>query len=559
MPDNTLNLTVFANFTPDGEGGTYYFPKSKPASNQAFGAKLFEAFKTEAGADNYKTYSGNTFKLYGNYIDVGGVTFGTFQLLDITYAALSYNGYLTFYYVDNIQLVSSGVRLFIRPDNWATYIGGASLTKCEIFKTNLKFPNPFSPNEIIDSVYLADKKPYITRDLPYVKYELRGDLTNITLQDLCVYAVIQYQEEKTATEASENIHIFRFDPLTFVKSYYPDATTVTARDFNIMLDYIKTIYEHVASGGSAAVNKIYIFPNTLDIDFQGANRERVNFKGSGYIPYIPPTPQPEFITGSIIKAKSYLYRYYVNNAGNSTVPTTTTTTIIRNCIGGEIFFGSEFDGIKLPHFVGLYKTHFNVIVNEASIQFRVYAGSEIKDISSAFEVSFISNTSSLNEQEKTSKWLGVIANTAGGVAQIATGGITGAVSGALSLANTVNNLAINESGQYVAGGNAEITFQAILNETGTEFLYFCAFRTEVQNDGYINFQNNGGTVNISFKANLNDMLSQSEFLLTPNQADTNYYLPFIQARVQVDDIPYQACTDIANVFLTGVRLKYVEI
>lgn len=565
---NSLSYSVFGNFTPNSDNGVYYFPNKKlvntPANRKTASQRMLQCMWGDC-IDHWEG-SGDTFRLFENYIDLGGIGGNniplSFNIFDITYIAIIFNDYCQFYFVDQVQKVSSGIRLYTRPDNWATYICGASITRCQVVRTNLAFRNPMSPRSGRHPIYLTDVKPYDISGTGQVKAEVNNDNFKVSLDDLAIYAVIQYQEFKATTEVSDNIHVFRFDILEFVKKYRPSATSVTAKDFKLALNYIKSIYKYKGTGGSAVVNKIYIYPNTLQLD--------PDYQGSGSLiqvfPFIGAAPMPseiDSISGKVINKQSLIYKAQIKNVGglSSQEPG---VTRIRNNIGGEIFFGTEFNGIKLPHFVGYYTTHFNVIVKEAEIQFRVYAGSEIQDITAGFELSFISNTASLNEQEKTSKWLGVLANSIGGVAQIATGGITGAISGSLALANTFNNLPINEGNKYVAGGGGENTFAEVINLEGAirSFLWFIHFPANDSVDsGYLNFQNNGAITNISFADELATALTTAYLLLmpNPNSPEETDILPYVQASAQIDNVPYQAINDISTALANGVRLKYVNM
>lgn len=537
-------LLVF-NFTPNIDGGNYFFPDGE-TNVYNWGKKYASHLASE-----YETtlLNAGSYHVYGDFIDIGNlVNISARDLYLLTYIAVYPNtedDIIRFYYVNEITPQSNGcLRAYITLDEWGTYIGGARIDHLHIKKTNFKIFDK-TTNWRRTPLYFTDP---CNCDLG--RYDFLGAFTGtrngrqLSRKNLAIAATIKHQVYKDLQVALEEMHTYIFDMDDF-----PD----TEAGFQQLLDIVSSIYEvkddSLFGNGKAEVVHLYIINES---DTFGGRARAVQFKGL-YQNTITPITGVELGCG----IKDYDIKLYNTSYEDTGVPV---NLVKIEWLGRDIYFGTKYNGIKLPYFVGEFTVRFRICTNNNGIQFLVQAGEEIRDITSSFEVTIIANTATLTAGESISKAMSNMSNLAGGAFQIAAGG-AGLVSGGLQVSNTVANFFNNGNGSYIPGGDGLATFNDIIKNHGSadygwgDYLWLCIYNVNVNSRVEAEKVNNYGAyceyTLASENQTINDCFAGGGVPLIGIPV-TNY---FLACESCVKNVPYNACAVIRAKFSEGVHLE----
>lgn len=524
------SITIFSNYTPNAEGGEFIFPAAN-SNPDIFNLKLLEYYK-EQGANSI--FEGVTFRIYENYIDIGNPR--AIEDGNITYLAITFDERILFYFVDSIQVINTGLRLYTRLDLWSTYIGRARIDNLKFTRTNVKliFKEP-SPFTIPEPLYFTEELKIDLGQRDFLgAFNGRPRGRGITRNSLRVYATIKHKTYTDISTAIDEIHTYEFNPADIATN----PAAITQKDIQNLIALVSSIYAVTNNGeGNAEVMHLYIYQAGLR-----KNTSAVKFKG--------------VLNGNKTDIDAFELRpdvseYRISLYNTSTADTPPANTVKLEWLGRVIYFGTKYNGIKLPYFVGEFTIRFVVMTNNDGLIFTVMAGEEQRDITRSFEVTIVANTGTLTSQESAAKWLGVIANTAGGTFQIAAGG-AGYVSGAAQIANAFIGLPNNNNGTYIGGGDGLTTFDDIINNE-SDYLWLCIYRTTVSNLYAENLiKANGAQCEYIWnnpKANLMEFLTDLPSLIG---GDISSHV--VACECSVKNIPYAAAQYIKDKLAEGLRL-----
>lgn len=538
-------LTIFCNFTPNTPGGIYYAP-SPTSKGAEFNTLLLSQFMDEAQANNRQLYQrqGKTFKIYEEYIEIAeGSGINKINApFSITYVAISTGYKIIFYFVDRVQLVTAGIRLYTRLDNWATYIGESIITNCDFKRSNVQL-NPYD-----DELYLTEfHSPYNAAKKQYLP------LLQTNLDSLRIVAVIIHDTYKDINSSIQIITVYEFNPHDIANERATASNPnppVLKTDIEQLINLISNLYQVRGSTGTgkAEVKHLYITPFSFEKKTAAQNFDSI-------------------LNGSSKQVEGFELTQNINDfnitlsTGDLDFSPKVDTIEARDYLGCEMYIGTKYNGLKLPAFVGVYGIIFRIECKADKLTFSVISGNEQRDITSAFELVTVANSGSLTSQESAAKWLGVIANTAGGIAQITAGG-AGIVSGGLQIASTLASLQNQNNGTYIGGGDGLTTFEDVFNnppnigKNGYIFLAIAAGSFYFNSDDRAERVKMAGAIceyKYPFPAqNLWDYISAKPYILK----QTSYIV--IACSASVDNIPYSAGDEIANILESGVRLKIIN-
>ena len=530
------SVTVFYNFTPNTDGGARIFPAVGSLSETYdYSAEILDYYKQQT--NNYELLTGVTYEIFNNYIEVGitNKSVGDFRY-NITYIAIQFETKTIFYFVDKVEFIETGMRCYTRPDNWSSYIGQARINHLKFRRTNVKLE--FEDTPISRPIYYTQK---LSIDMGARSFlgaftgQERG--RTIGREKLRIYATIKYRTYSDITKTIEQIDTYEFNPNDIISTATP-----TAQDIYNFIDLIASIYG-VGGGVNALTAEImHMYILQEGIIKTGSFLTRFNGLLRG--------EDKEVLGRKILTGiNNEDIKLYNTREGGATVPL---GAIKISQLGKDIYFGTKYNGLKLPYFVGEFTIRFTVFSNKDNLTFMVMAGEEIKDITSSFEITAIANTGSLVGIQAAAKWLGIIANTAGGAFQIASGG-AGLVSGTAQIANTMLGIPNNNNGTYIGGGDGLTTFDDIINNNYDDYLYLTVYSSQTSGAyGEAIINNYGAECNYiatDTSKDLKSFLSNMTSLI-----DYTVFDYFIECECAVNNVPYEAAAEIQNIFNEGVQL-----
>lgn len=524
-------ITFFRQFTPNISGGRFCFPANVATRNN-FNQLYYNYIM--AKEDNFDLGESYTFSIYDDHIDILS-SFQRFYDYHITYIAITYEGYNTFYFVDRLKQISGGTRIFIRSDDWANYIGSATIKNITFTRSNKQV------NPVKDELYLTDNAPQYDGCIQQF-FTAYGNNTRVFLQALKIYATIKHRTISTVKTQIDEIHTYEFDPLenSLIK-------VLTRERLQSAIDNITAIFEDRDTKGAAELIHLYLFPGGIIPKVtRAAAFNTVLRSGTQTV-----------VTGTEIDETVILYNIRYRNVELGFTPNYDNTVYIPN-LGRKSYFGTKYNGIELPPFVGLCGVTFRIETKQDGITFLAVCGADMRDITTAFALTAIANTGTLTSEQLTAKWLGVIAGTASGAFQIAAGG-AGVVTGGLTIANTINSLYTQRNGTYLGGGGAMTTFKEIIDNGAGDYLYISVndptAGVVTPTAAIEKVKTSGADCFYKYENSETELIS----IINTNEARQGYLIsgtayPVIACECTVNGIPYEAAEMIQSLLSGGVRL-----
>lgn len=521
-------LTLFTNYTPNTDKGLYVFPKEDYADHRA---ALLTYYKNQQDdAAPAIVLNALTFNVYEDYIDIPD---DNPRYYNITYLALKHNDFIMFYYVNRIQIVSQGIRLFTQLDLWGTYIGSAKIKNLHFTRTNIQL----SLNQEI--TYLTEKEH--PNNAAVLSFYHMGIPNRVKLSDIGVIATIKHKTYNNPDTQIEEIHSYLFDP---------SELQLSIRN---VLQYVASIYEVTNTEGnkevkgSAEVIKIFIYPKQFPALIKTYSFRGI-INGEQY------TATANILDSTIV---DYVYPIYNADINFSPLQSLNEYSFVGS-LKKKAYFGTKYNGIELPPFVGLYNVSIKTEIDDDGLTVTVSNGQDTRDITQSFEVPAVANSGTLTSQERATKWLGIIAGVGSGIFQIASGG-AGIVSGGLSIAQTINSLFDERNGTYIGNGNGWATFKDIYENGEGEYLFVSVNGGTA--DGSLNdeaikdIQFNGAICDYVYPDTNKELFN----IINSNSPRQKYLIdetlnPFIACYAAVLNIPQEAINEIATQLESGVRL-----
>lgn len=544
-------ITLFFNLTPNNKN-TFYVVSSKTTYN------FNEGFALDMWGLNYANWLRNynpqnvtpdkryieleptTYNIYGDYIDIPLTSVqNNLQFAFITYMSIASNSVsggaqkFLFYYVNSFTLLNNRVRLFVTPDYWGTYCGYAKFEDVTITKTNAILS--------LQTAYRREEIPLINEafqtfiEVPFTT-KLGGTKERISRADLRIYAVIEY-EDPPFTNKSTHVELFQFNPADY-------QTPVTETTIYDTLNMIAGIYRVTSNTPveikyEAKVVKLYLYDKNL-----GLTTKTQSFVSRDNVT----------ITGTRVAWYPQQFKIYIQH-GNVPSPVPDYTVSVATDFYTTIAFGTKYNSIKLPPFVGSYAVRFEVHPYDDKIVFLICAGTEELDISTEFEIGVVANSNTV-PIENLGRILQVIGSGASSIFQIQAGG-AGIISGTAqlaSIAEPLKNIGKNEY-RIIPSGNGYATWRdVLLNNVGSALVVIAnGSLTDMTEKEY---EKRG--LECYYMPTLtehNNKLFAYYMLQTRISDEYDYY---IRANTRVYGIPSVAQDEISEALAEGMYIVYFE-
>lgn len=519
-------LTIFQNCTPNGQGGIHYAPIGKDTE---FNPRFFQWLKENY---TYKVLTANTYRIYGDYIDIPAGTFLNPNTATYAVIASDNDAFFNFYFISSIQLISAGLRLFITPDYWATYISTASITNLAFSRTNLRL------NVMSELAYIVPTNPR-TVNIDYSFVNAFANRQRVARRSLNVIAILKYPTQISTSEESEEVRPYAFT-IYDLPTDESGGVADTEENFRKLLTVVGSIYEINYNQGvlKAEVMHVYI------VEPVG---ERITaaqtFTGLYHDEKIK-------LTGTMLRPNIYELSQYTSIGNLAYTPNVVGVGAMLSGFAGEtIYFGTKYNGITLAKIVGVTESILRFDLHNDELIVTAINGTESRDITNAFEEIVVKNTGSLTPQEQAAKWLGVLGNVAGGAFQMAAGG-AGVVTGSLQIAQGLTAFLESGNGTYQGGGSAQTTFYDIIHDGVGEYVYItiAASYNDVTIDNYVKTEGASCMYRPGYDEEFLDFIATKGFILK----NTPYIA--IACIASVDNAPYNACDDIAATLADGVKI-----
>lgn len=573
MPLNTLNngsAAVFFGATPNQD--YYYIPAAKTnqtIANDYWGHQFYNYLTTNFP---YLVFSLKTFKITDGYIDIPNTTITLYQSSNpykISYFAVKIREKYLFYFVNNIDVKPDRFRLYVDIDNWGTYVGGLSIKNARFTRSNMQLGQ-------YEQRYNLPAFPQAFNG--YIKkYPLSDTLPN-GREGLRIYAVVRQTTYQTDKQNIEVIRCYMFN-IRDVLALYPETPTdlppdITVEDIQKAVEAVASIFEisqifsitpSITKKYTAEVLHVYLSHHFNE----DTSVQLSDYRFKGIISGTEETfPAKE--VNSQIKRRIEVIANSVTYTPN--FPTYPNTPLIRriniDALGCDLYFGTMENNIKLPNFAGCLTVCYSVQFLNDRLQFLVECDGEQRDITECFEIAIVANSSAITSQQATARALSNMANLAGGVLQVVTGGVSGAVSGVARIASTFNELgAKNENkGSYIGGGAGWLTNKDIIeNDTGDSAISIIV-TPPTKNNVAVSYLNKYGA-ECDY---MQDLTSETEFFTFINSRPFLSQPPsitpprVIACECDIIDennsgVPYSAILSIKDIFAAGVKLKTVEV
>lgn len=417
------------------------------------------------------------------------------DLDDITYIAWNNNGAWRFFFVRS-AVYQSGYAIFtLEIDLWATHISRATLSNIRVTRCNRNVGNG-----VYDSIPVTAGREFS---------RLGANISDNELAIVYVVAFATGVSSILVNNAGTALGVF-VNEFSGIGSEAPEG--VNKIDWAIEL--VSGIFAAQATIGDldAIVLKAYIVPrNVLAIK-------------TGSVPVFK-VKSPSF-SGTL--TPSY-------EAAPFIFPISFDITIDPN---KKYFVGTKHAGVELARTTQMTNVIYNYIVKQDGLQVIVQQGDRMLDITDAFAVGLTSNDGNFTATERIARTLQVVGGIASGAFQIMQGG-AGYVTGALTAANALTNTIEQGNAHYTQGGDGVSTFRNLSGVAQSP--YYIQTNESIDNEA-ANARLYGATFNQQVTS-VDDIFSAS-LLGTGTLTDT-----YFAAEVRVDGIP----TDARDVIVAAIR------
>ena len=570
------DVILYYHITPNIDGGIYDFPnrKHEPFSDSwglYYSQHLKNRLKKKYADDNdrYASLRLRSFNVEDGFIDIpldelSYVNAYPQKCNWITYVAILPNdkGAAQFYHVTNRKFLPGRLRLLLDRDYWAENIGYATLSNVTVYKTTR------APNKNSIDMYWTDEN-LMYNSSKQTSINLISNAPKLTPSDLRLYAVITHTQTQSATVRVDTIQLYSFNPREILGlNRDPNYT-----EFHNVVELIANIYAKNLGGtkeGEATVSKLFIFDKNIEYYAYGGLLT-TNFKT------VDQSGQKTDITCKRVITSTYDYEFkLVNGPVNTTKFGNQSQLNKLQAVGLPITLGVADYGMVLPTWVGLLTARININAYKDNVIIKVLCNNTEMDITSAFEITAVTNNGTLNKQEVIAKSISTIANVASGIFQISAGG-AGIVSGTAAIADTlVNGKNTNKgAGNKIPGGNGLLTMKSIINlETdgfwvcniyGEDPISIIEHRENVANilqsgvycnstiPNYFLDYEPSGTTATELRWDFFRYYVAEDYLFTILPSDNEY----IQADLTVRGVAIEAAEVIRSNFANGIAYKFI--
>lgn len=535
MPTLNRWVEIFYNFTPNRF--SYYYFTSESAYYTAIQSHIING----ESLDNAR--------LMNNVLSIKKPSNSTYDYTRITYVRENRDGFIRYYFVVDVQYFGDGVYQYtLTPDKWANYIAYASF----------------------DHIFLQRCNRHLST-LPSGRFDDIGKATKYNI-DGTAQQYINYTPLVATTMTDENTYIAFSVVFNSYKQGQLFANTIVTSDTNVFVVKLRELLvepsEQVIANiplwwierGLRVVGGIYAmnyqsgstWGDDLDAYVSGmwlVHRDMIpNIDNDLTIRF--KTAFSSLVIGSYITPTHGLYI-----AHNSFVSIPYTITVDPNC---DLYFGTKSAMLKLPRVFdnsGYIKPFVECIVKKDDIQIIARCGDDQLDISQSFSLGVPNATGATSSYEKIARGVQQVGALAGAVVQGVGGNYLGMTTGAFNAGfGIIKDNAPNA--QYKSNGDGLTTWVTTKQKTSWGTIEYPISYTK-----YKSAQGASETERaLRSGATFNQYISSIANLFTARAIVTGIAANtvFVQATMDVENIPVDAAEYIASRFADGIELIYVS-
>lgn len=531
---NTVEL--FYNFTPN-RFQFYYF-----ASDTAYYNAISSHIVGTQTLDNAR--------LMNNVLKIKKPSNATENYTRITYVREDRGGFIRYYFVVDVQYFGDSVYQYVlTPDKWANYIAYASFDHIFLNRCNRHLSS--LPSGKFDDIVNTDKYA-IVDSLDNTKYVNYTPLisTTITEQDMYIAFSVVFQNYKaqpifgdTITTSDVAVFCVNIRDLVVLPS---ELQTIPLAWIERALNIIGGIYAMNYQSGNnwgddleAYVSGIWLLPKTMIPNTD--NTLQIRFKTA--FSSITQGAAGTISTGQGLR----LVR-------NSFISLPYNITVDETC---DIYFGTKSAMLKLSRTFdnnGQISPRIECIVKKDDIQIIARCGDDQLDITQSFSVGVPNATGATSAYEKIARGVSTIGAFRNTIVQGANGNgsaVLGGVNvGLMAMQETPTNA------QYKSNGDGLSTWVTTKDKTSWSTIEYPISYTK-----YKSAQGASETEKaLRSGATFNQFINNISSLFTARAIVTGVAnnTVFVQATMDVENIPTDAAEYIATKFADGIELTYVS-
>lgn len=212
----------------------------------------------------------------------------------------------------------------------------------------------------------------------------------------------------------------------------------------------------------------------------------------------------------------------------------------------KYFVGTKLSGLEITRTTQTTTITLTCAVKQDGIQVLIQQGDRMLDITEAFQFGLTNNDGNVTASQQIAKTLQTVGMITSGVAQISTG--VGALSGALTIGNAINNSITEGNARYTQGGDA-LCFMRTLGG-GMQTPFFIQTNNSINNEAM-----HARIFGASFDEDFEDISNIFDYDLfgAGDDKDDTYFA----ADVRVEGVPLDARDAITTTLRNGVYLRQI--
>ena len=493
-----MNLLLYTNITPNKDKTHYLFSS-------------FSDYKTALSSNLFKTVVLTDYRITSGIIKVKiDETLTLANYKNVTYA-INENDNMC--YLINSSVVISGFVIYeCDVDYWGSYIANADISHINVLRCN---------RNVDTGIYETIEN---TQNKTIENYYKLYDKTEIV-----VAFSICYTNDKPSLFGNQSTTTFEMYG-AILKDLVVASPAINDLPIERAIQKISGIFEIYINNKNIKANVVKCWLVPREFLFMAYNATQfnaltINGNITLYAKRIKPNNFETFLSNYPISI-SPNYKYYIGTLENNYELKRKTINIIPS--------------IKC-----------NVSQNEINIY--IGEGDNLKNITTAFEVTTTTNNGNMTVQEGIAKGITTLSSIVGGVGQMLASPI-GLFTGPLQIGSAIaNTLAPKSQGGQNNGGDGITTFSISgdnqMIETDTIVYPFRIIKYESQRNEEINARQKGAYYDC-YVSTLANIFNYSFIGTGTNNDDT-----FVKANLCVANIPTQAINEIIAKFKNGVYLK----
>ncbi|MBQ0154592.1 MAG: hypothetical protein KBS70_07395 [Bacteroidales bacterium] len=396
-----MSLHLYKKVTPNASNGIHFITSTLQGLKEAIGSP-------------WRSFELHDYRITENYIELLSDS-PEADVDDITYAIDERDDYYRCYNVLTTQLISGKIRLNIEVDYFGSYIA-----KCQIDNMRVNRCNRNVGIGIYDEIQATRGETF----------EALDPTNPVTAAQLSIVFVALSEVKRSS--------IFTNTASSFTAVYSIPFSGLPTMPSNVDViewatEVVGGIYGWHTVGSSdvkdTSIIKAYIVPtNTIHTRLSSLGNFAFDVSCRGYTGVVAAFQcRPGLHQRIFNKTLDVDYEYYVGTTTHGLKAVRTTQDSIR--------FNYDF------------------ITKQDGLQVIVKQGSNMEDITSAFEVGLTSNDGNFTTQQKIAQILSTFTNITGAAFSAGGGNAAGLLSGTATVASTINDLFKSGNSKYANGGD----------------------------------------------------------------------------------------------------------